>query len=130
MGGQRLSSNPLEMSSLVGIDQRFVQRELEMIQSLASGTALEHHLEPSYFAALEIAAAMSLARDSDKASILADVKAAEAAAREAGGVAEGNKAVTSEAVTSEAVTSDGVEEVLVSLADVVGAVERWRARQE
>ena len=31
---------------------RFVEMELKMIESLTSGTALLHHLEPSYFAAM------------------------------------------------------------------------------
>jgi hypothetical protein len=39
----------------VGIDAQFVSRELELLQSIRAGTAVEHHLEPAYFDALSLA---------------------------------------------------------------------------
>lgn len=34
-------------------DHRYVQRELEIFASLQSGDALQHHLEPAYFKAMQ-----------------------------------------------------------------------------
>mmetsp|Transcript_5725 Transcript_5725/g.10971 ORF Transcript_5725/g.10971 Transcript_5725/m.10971 type:complete len:262 (+) Transcript_5725:218-1003(+) len=48
-------STPEEALSLMGVDAEFVQSELKLIDSLRSGTAIEHHLEPSYFAAVRSA---------------------------------------------------------------------------
>jgi hypothetical protein len=39
----------------VGIDAQFVTRELELLQSIRTGTAVEHHLEPAYYDALSLA---------------------------------------------------------------------------
>lgn len=41
--------------SMVGLDQRFVESELRLVESLAQGKAIEHHLEPSYFGAMRTA---------------------------------------------------------------------------
>jgi hypothetical protein len=41
-----------EALSMFGLDKRFVESELAMIDSLAKGKAIEHHLEPSYFVAM------------------------------------------------------------------------------
>uniref|UniRef100_A0A7S3F1C5 Fungal lipase-type domain-containing protein n=1 Tax=Haptolina ericina TaxID=156174 RepID=A0A7S3F1C5_9EUKA len=46
------SMNPLEAVSLIGLDKQFVESELQLIDSIAKGTALVHHLEPSYFLAM------------------------------------------------------------------------------
>lgn len=45
-------SNPLEALTVLGLDKDFVASELKMIDSLRKGTAITHHLEPSYFAAI------------------------------------------------------------------------------
>ena len=45
-------SNPLEALTVLGLDKDFVASELKMIDSLRKGTAVTHHLEPSYFAAI------------------------------------------------------------------------------
>jgi hypothetical protein len=42
----------LEWATLVGLDHRYVRREMEMLGSLQSGEALQHHLEPAYFKAM------------------------------------------------------------------------------
>ena len=36
-----------------GLEQGFVEGERQLLQAILNGTALEHHLEPSYFAALQ-----------------------------------------------------------------------------
>ena len=41
--------------SLIGLDKRFVESELKIVDSLRSGSALLHHLEPSYYAAIRTA---------------------------------------------------------------------------
>eukprot|EP00667_Euglena_gracilis_P001784 EG_transcript_1785 len=45
--------NALEWATIVGLDHRYVQRELEIFASLQSGDALQHHLEPAYFKAMQ-----------------------------------------------------------------------------
>ena len=44
-----------DLPSLVGIDKKYTAREMKIIQSLFSGKALNHHLEPDYFKALGMA---------------------------------------------------------------------------
>ena len=46
------SANPLEAVSLLGLDQEYVKSEMKMLDSLRKGTAVENHLEPSYFVAM------------------------------------------------------------------------------
>jgi Lipase (class 3) len=41
-----------DVASIVGIDQKFAEREIRMIQSLGSGVALNHHMEDSYYSSL------------------------------------------------------------------------------
>jgi len=41
--------------SMLGLDQKFVESELRLVESLAQGKAIEHHLEPSYFEAMRTA---------------------------------------------------------------------------
>jgi hypothetical protein len=36
-----------------GLEQGFVEGERQLLQAILNGTALEHHLEPSYFVALQ-----------------------------------------------------------------------------
>jgi hypothetical protein len=43
----------LSNAAIAGSQNEFIVRELEILSSLASGAAVEHHLEPSYFASLE-----------------------------------------------------------------------------
>jgi hypothetical protein len=45
--------------SLIGLDKRFVESELKIVGSLRSGSALLHHLEPSYYAAIRVARAQT-----------------------------------------------------------------------
>eukprot|EP00746_Dinoflagellata_sp_MGD_P078422 gnl/MRDRNA2_/MRDRNA2_31364_c0_seq1.p1 gnl/MRDRNA2_/MRDRNA2_31364_c0~~gnl/MRDRNA2_/MRDRNA2_31364_c0_seq1.p1 ORF type:complete len:965 (+),score=201.88 gnl/MRDRNA2_/MRDRNA2_31364_c0_seq1:101-2995(+) len=47
------SITPLEAVSVLGLDSRFVKSELAMLDSIKRGTFLNHHLEPSYFAAMK-----------------------------------------------------------------------------
>ena len=35
-----------------GMDPQFVQRELELLDSISDARAIEHHLEPSYFCSI------------------------------------------------------------------------------
>ena len=44
-----------DLPSLVGIDKKYTAREMKIIQSLFSGKALNHHLEPDYYKALGMA---------------------------------------------------------------------------
>mmetsp|Transcript_25159 Transcript_25159/g.51130 ORF Transcript_25159/g.51130 Transcript_25159/m.51130 type:complete len:338 (+) Transcript_25159:679-1692(+) len=46
------SASALDALSLVGLDVEFVQAELRMIESIRTGTAIEHHLEPFYYSAM------------------------------------------------------------------------------
>jgi hypothetical protein len=41
-----------DVAALVGIQGKFVEAELALLQSITSGVALAHHLEPSYYAAM------------------------------------------------------------------------------
>lgn len=41
--------------SMIGLDPKFVESEMKMVESLVQGKAVEHHLEPSYFAAITAA---------------------------------------------------------------------------
>lgn len=41
-----------DITSLVGIDKSFTEREVQMVQALLKGEALAHHMEDSYFAAM------------------------------------------------------------------------------
>ena len=41
----------------MGLDPRFVAAELKLVEALGKGTAITHHLEPSYFDAMAAAAA-------------------------------------------------------------------------
>ena len=41
-----------DITSLVGIDKKFVERESNIIQSLISGEALSHHMEDQYYMAM------------------------------------------------------------------------------
>ena len=49
---ERLSNNPMEAVSLIGLDAQFVKSEVRLAESLANGQAIEHHLEPSYYIAM------------------------------------------------------------------------------
>ena len=42
----------LRWSSVVGLDPSYLRRELEMMDTLRTGDALMHHLEPAYFGAM------------------------------------------------------------------------------
>ena len=55
MTGRFATMGAGEALSMIGLDKRFVESEIEMAQSLAQGTAIEHHLEPSYFVAMSTA---------------------------------------------------------------------------
>lgn len=46
------SANALDAVNLIGLDKRFVESELRLMDSLRTGSALFHHLEPSYYAAM------------------------------------------------------------------------------
>ena len=50
----RLSSveSLFEVAEIIGIDRRAAEREVAMVQSLADGSGLLHHLEPDYYRAL------------------------------------------------------------------------------
>lgn len=53
---ERLSrASVRDVLSLVGIDADFATQELKMIDSLTTGKAIIHHLEPSYYAAMQCA---------------------------------------------------------------------------
>ena len=49
---QQIGNNPLEAVGLIGLDYDFVQSEVKLAESLASGKAIQHHLEMSYFLAM------------------------------------------------------------------------------
>lgn len=50
---ERLSKVTIsDVASVIGIDKKFSQRELEIVQSLVKGDGLANHLEDSYYAAL------------------------------------------------------------------------------
>jgi len=44
-----------DVASMIGLNKGFVEAELQLAESIAKGTALTHHLEPSYFLAMTIA---------------------------------------------------------------------------
>jgi len=75
---QQIGNNPLEAVGLIGLDYDFVQSEVKLAESLASGTAIDHHLEPSYFGAMT--AALNAALDDEAAK-----RAAKDEAQSAGG---------------------------------------------
>jgi hypothetical protein len=50
---KRLSSvTAADITSVLGIDKSFTEREITMVQSLLKGDALAHHMEDSYYAAM------------------------------------------------------------------------------
>lgn len=50
---ERLSSvTASDISSLVGIDKSFTEREVQMVNALLRGEALAHHMEDSYYSAM------------------------------------------------------------------------------
>ena len=55
IAGRLQGMSALEALSVFGVDQRFVESELKLAESLAQGKAVEHHLEPSYFRAMRTA---------------------------------------------------------------------------
>jgi len=63
-----LTSAVLYQVSLIGLDKRFVESELKIVDSLRSGSALLHHLEPSYYAAIRTALDDGGARSLSEAS--------------------------------------------------------------
>ena len=79
---QQMTANPLEAVGLIGLDYDFVQSEVKLAESLASGTAINHHLEPSYFLAMTEALNAAL-----------DDEAAKRAAEEAQSAGGGEEAV-------------------------------------
>ena len=52
---------------MFGLDEKFVQSELLLVESLAQGKAIEHHLEPSYFEAMRTALDAKLLPEGDRA---------------------------------------------------------------
>jgi hypothetical protein len=57
---QLLSVGGVAPDVSIGIDDRFIEREMEILSSILSGKALEHHLEPSYFIGLQKAVEAAL----------------------------------------------------------------------
>ena len=55
IAGRLQGMSPLEALGMLGLDKRFVESELKLAESLAQGKAVEHHLEPSYFRAMQTA---------------------------------------------------------------------------
>lgn len=54
---ERLSAvTAADITSLIGIDKSFTEREVQMVQALLKGEALAHHMEDSYYAAIGNAA--------------------------------------------------------------------------
>ena len=53
--GRLTQFNSAEALSLLGLDKEFIDAEIKLVESLSQGTAIEHHLEPSYFAAMQSA---------------------------------------------------------------------------
>ncbi|KAK3288513.1 hypothetical protein CYMTET_4016 [Cymbomonas tetramitiformis] len=53
--GRLQDLTPSEAASLLGIDSRYISRELDIMGSITSGDALTHHLEPAYFEAMRVA---------------------------------------------------------------------------
>lgn len=50
---ERLSKVTLsDVASVIGIDKKFSERELKIVQSLVKGEGLAHHMEDSYYAAM------------------------------------------------------------------------------
>lgn len=52
VSGRLQTVSVADVASIVGIDQKFAERELRIIQSLGSGDALKHHLEDAYYASV------------------------------------------------------------------------------
>ena len=58
--------SPGEALSMFGMDKDFVQSEIALVESIAQGKAIEHHLEPSYFLAMTQALDASLEDPSNR----------------------------------------------------------------
>jgi len=66
----RVSSMSAEDAlSVIGLDKKFVAGEMQLVESLAQGKAVVHHLEPSYFVA------MTKALDYEQTQDVADAQA-------------------------------------------------------
>lgn len=46
------AASATDIASIIGVDKKFSQREMKMIQSIAKGEALAHHMEDEYYVAL------------------------------------------------------------------------------
>ena len=51
--GRLKDLSPTQATSLIGLDPRFVEAELSLMEALRTGKSVEQHLEPSYYAAME-----------------------------------------------------------------------------
>jgi hypothetical protein len=52
IGDRMQSISPTDLTSVLGIDKKFTEREVRMIQSIMEGKALAHHMEDEYYAAM------------------------------------------------------------------------------
>lgn len=52
VGDRMQSVSTTDLTSVLGIDKKFTEREVRMIQSIMEGKALAHHLEDEYYAAI------------------------------------------------------------------------------
>lgn len=52
VSGRLQSTSMSDLAGVVGIDQKFAERELRMIQSFSTGDALNHHMEDAYYASV------------------------------------------------------------------------------
>jgi hypothetical protein len=64
-----------DLASLVGIDQRFTDRELRLVQSIWQGKALTHHLEDEYYAGMGLASGFSARVGQDVVELTASTEA-------------------------------------------------------
>lgn len=49
IGGRLSSLTPTDITSVFGIDKKYAEREVKMIQSITSGEAIAHHMEDEYY---------------------------------------------------------------------------------
>jgi len=66
--GKLQGMSAVDALSMLGLDKRFVESELKLVESLAQGKAIEHHLEPSYFEAMRTALDTAQQTESDQAA--------------------------------------------------------------
>ena len=65
---ENILTNLIQNVASPSFKKEFLEQELNLISTLISGAAIEHHLEPSYYAAYETIVKNALVNDTKKSA--------------------------------------------------------------